>query len=206
MALIDRVKNILLSPKTEWQVINGETETPQTLLTKYVIPLLLIPAIAAFIGYGFVGIDAFLIKIRGVRWGAWFAVQYLVSGIVGYYIATYVIDALAPSFGSEKNIGKSAQLVAYSYTASWVAGIFMIVPALSILTILGLYGIYLFYVGLPIIKKTPEDKRIVYMIVSVLVIIVVSWVVMWIVGRILTAVMGNPYGLSVSETIQDMMK
>ncbi len=206
MALIDRVKNILLTPKTEWQVINGETETPQSLLTKYVIPLLLIPTIASFIGYGFVGIDAFLFKIRGVRWGAWFAVQQFVSGIIGYYIATYVIDALAPSFSSEKNLGKSAQLVAYSSTAFWVSGIFMILPALSILGLLGLYGIYLFYLGVPVLKKTPEDKRVVYMIVSALVIIVVSWVVQWIVGKILSAVMGNPYGLSAAENIQDLFK
>jgi hypothetical protein len=206
MALTDRVKNILLSPKTEWQVINGETETPQSLLTKYVIPLLLIPAIASFIGYGFVGIDAFIVKIKGVRWGAYFAVQQFVAGIIGYYVATYVIDALASSFSSEKNIGKSAQLVAYASTAFWVAGIFNLIPSLGILGLLGLYGIYLFYVGLPILKKTPEDKRIVYMIVAALVIIVVNWLVLWIVGKVLNAVMGNPYGLTATETLQDLLK
>jgi hypothetical protein len=102
MALIDRVKSILLSPKTEWQVINAETETPQSLLTKYVVPLLALATIAAFIGYAFVGFDTILFKIKGVRWGAWYAIRVLVSGILSYYIATYVIDALAPSFGSEK--------------------------------------------------------------------------------------------------------
>ena len=196
MALFDRVKNILISPKTEWQVINAETETPQTLLTKYVIPLVFLSALAAFIGYGFVGRGSLLYKIVGVRWGAYFAIQVLVSGILSYYIATYVIDALAPSFASEKNLGKSAQLVAYASTASWVGGLLMIVPLLGTIgALFGLYGIYLFYLGLPVLKKTPEDKRIGYMIVCALVIIVVSFVLYFVLGAILTAVMGNPFGL-----------
>jgi hypothetical protein len=193
MSFITRAKNILLSPKTEWLVILTETETPQSLLSKYVIPMALIPAIAFFIGYGLIGIDAVIIRISGIRWGVIMAVDSFITSIITYYICTYVVDALAPSFSSEKNIGKSAQLVAYSYTAVWVAGIFNILPSLSILGILGLYSIYLFYLGVPVLKKTPEDKRIPYMIVSAIVIIVVGLVVNTIVSRIMYAFTGNPF-------------
>jgi hypothetical protein len=193
MPLLTRAKNILLSPRTEWLVILTETETPQSLLTKYVIPMALIPAIALFIGYGLIGVDAVIIRISGIRWGVIMAVDSFITSIITYYICTFVIDALAPSFSSEKNIGKSAQLVAYSYTAVWVAGIFSIVPSLSILGILGLYSIYLFYLGVPVMKKTSEDKRILYMIVSAIVIIVVGLVVNTIVSRIMFAFTGNPF-------------
>jgi hypothetical protein len=193
MPLLTRAKNILLSPKTEWVVILTEAETPQSLLTKYVIPMALIPAIALFIGYGLIGIDAVILRISGIRWGVIMAVDSFITSIITYYICTFVIDALASSFSSEKNIGKSAQLVAYSYTAAWVAGIFNIVPSLSILGILGLYSIYLFYLGLPVMKKTSEDKRISYMIVSAIVIIVVGLIVNTIVSRIMYAFTGNPF-------------
>jgi hypothetical protein len=193
MALFDRAKNILLSPKTEWLVINNETETPHSLLIKYVIPMALIPAIALFIGYGLIGFDVLVARISGINWGIEMAIISFVSSITGYYVCTYVIDALATNFGSEKNIGKSAQLVAYSYTASWVAGIFSILPSLSILGLLGLYGIYLFYLGIPVLKKTPEDKRLGYMIVSAIVIIVVSIVLNLIISRIAYAIGGNPF-------------
>src|ERR1700710_1887518 len=138
MSFITRAKNILLTPATEWLVIEGETETPQTLLGKYVIPMALIPAVAMFIGYGLIGVDAFFFRFGGITWGLIMACYSFISSLLGYFINTYVIDALAPSFGSPKNVGKSAQLVAYSYTASWVAGIFYILPRLSILGILGL--------------------------------------------------------------------
>lgn len=201
MALFDRAKNILLSPKTEWLVINNETETPPSLLMKYVIPMALIPAIALFIGYGLIGFDALVARISGINWGVEMAVISFVSSITGYYICTYVIDALATNFGSDKNIGKSAQLVAYSYTASWVAGIFSILPSLSILGLLGLYGIYLFYLGLPVMKKTPQDKTAGYMIVSALVIIVVSIVVNLIISRIAYAIAGNPFAGLLPDSI-----
>jgi hypothetical protein len=195
MNLIDRVKNILITPKTEWDVINGETETPMSLLPKYVVIMALIPAIAAFIGYGLIGVSVLGFKIAGAKWGLSMAIKLFLSSIISYFVCTYVIDALAPNFKSEKNLGKSAQLVAYATTASAVAGIFYILPALSFLLIIGLYSIYLFYIGLPKLKKTPEDQVVVYMIVSAVIIIVVSIVVGMILERIMWSIFGNPYAL-----------
>jgi hypothetical protein len=205
MAILDRVRNIILSPKTEWLAIDQEQETPVSLLTKYVIPLLLIGALAAFIGYGFIGLDSFFLKIKGIRWGAWFAIRQLASGILGYFIATYVIDSLAPSFSSEKNLGKSAQLVAYASTPSWIAAFFLVLPTLSILGLFGLYGIYLFYAGLPVLKKTPDDKRIVYMVIAALLVIVVSWAAQWCIALVLKPLMGDPFDSSLNE-IRDLIK
>ena len=86
-------------------------------------------------------------------------------------------------------------MVAYATTASAVAGIFYILPALSFLIIVGLYSIYLFYIGLPKLKKTPEDQVVVYMIVSAVAIIVVSIVVGMILERVMWSIFGNPYAL-----------
>jgi hypothetical protein len=197
MNLIERVKNILVTPKTEWEVINGESETPQSLLPKYVVPLALIGAVAAFIGFGFIGVGAFGFKVVGIKWGLTTAVKMLLQGILSYFICTYVIDALAPTFKSEKDLGKSAQLVAYASTAGAVGGVFYVLPMLSILVLLAaLYGIYLFYIGMPIMKKTPQDQIIPYMLVSAVIIIVVSLVLGFILDRIIWAIFGNPYAIN----------
>ena len=96
---------------------------------------------------------------------------------------------LAPSFSSEKNINKSAQLVAYAYTPGMIGAFLNILPMLAILGgLFGLYGIYLWYLGLGPMKKTPEDKKVVYLIVSILVMIVVFIVVGLILGKILGSI------------------
>src|SRR5690606_24225739 len=93
---------------------------------------------------------------------------------------------------AEKNLDKTFQLVAYSYTASLVGGLFAILPAIAIVGLIaGSYGFYLLYLGLPVMKKAPEDKQGAYFVVSVVVIIVSHFVVFYIVERILRAIFGN---------------
>lgn len=202
MSLANRIRNILLTPRTEWAAIQEEHDKPLQLLTRYVLPLLLVGSLAAFIGYGLIGMDATFFKIKGIKWGVWFAVRHLVSGVLGYFIATVVIDALAPGFSSEKNLNRSAQLVAYASTPSWVVAIFQVIPQLGLLGLMGLYGIYLFYLGLPVMKKTPDDKRITYMVVSAVIIVLVSWLAQWVIGLLLNPVLGDPYAGSVQELQQ----
>lgn len=199
MGIIERIKGILSNPKQEWHVIDGESETPVSLMQRYVLPLVALGGVAAFICYGLVGTDTGILKIGGTRAGLWFALRHVISGLMGYFIATYVIDALAPNFASEKDLGKSAQLVAYSSTPSWVATILTLSPVLGFLGILGLYGVYLFYIGLPVLKRTPEDKRLAYMIVSALVIVGVSMLAQSLISLVLNPLLGDPYAGAMDE-------
>lgn len=175
MNMIDRVKNILISPQKEWQVINGEAGNPASITTSYLLPLILVGALAAFIGFGLIGVGVGFFKIAGVGWGIKMALGYAIRTIISIFILAFIIDALAANFGSEKNFNKSFQVAAYSATAGLVGGIFLIIPALAILSMLAsLYGLYLLYVGLPILKKTPADKAVNYFVVVLLVAIVIG--------------------------------
>lgn len=193
MSLVDRAKNIIMTPKTEWPVIAGEEPAMGQIITAYVIPLALISTIASIVGFGIFG--------RSFSWGIAMGLVQLVTAVVGVYVTAFVIDFLAPNFGSQKNIGRSVQLVAYSFTPVWVAGVFYIVPALGILVLIaGLYGLYLLYLGLPVLMNTPQDKTIGYLVVSIIVIILVYWVI----SMILTAIFLGIFGLSSLTMMQGM--
>jgi Yip1 domain len=186
MNLIDRVKNILITPKTEWPVVNAETQTLSTVITAYVVPLALIGGAATFIGYGFIGIDYGFIRMKGIQWGIKMAAMQLVASIVGVVITTYIIDALAPSFSSTKNINKSAQLIAYGYTPAFIGAILSVFPVIAWLgSLFGLYGIYLMYLGLGPLKNTPDDKKVIYLIVTVIALVVVYGILITVFGSIL---------------------
>ncbi len=191
MNLIERVKNILITPKTEWDVIATEEQSLPSLATGYVLPLSLIGAVCAFIGFGLIGFNTglFGIKIKGMDWGMYEAISRLLAAVLGFIISAYVVDMLAPTFKSEKNINKSAQLMAYSATASLVGGIFLIIPSLAILALLcGLYGIYLMYLGIGPLKKTPEDQKVIYMIVAIVVYAVITGILLFILHKILGSI------------------
>lgn len=186
MNIVERVKNLIVSPKLEWEKIDTENMDMKSVLVSYVLPLAAISAICAFIGYAFIGIDVGFFRMKGINWGIYHAVTVFLGAIISVIVSTYVVDMLAPSFASEKNLNKSAQLVGFSYTPALIGGFLSIFPALSIIgSLFGLYGIYLWYLGLGPLKKTPEDKKVVYMVVSILILIVVSFVISMILGRIL---------------------
>ena len=192
MNFIDRAKNIIMSPKNEWPVIDEETPDVASIVTGYVLPLALISAAASFIGYAFIGIPVpFLGSIKGISWGVYYGVQNLIFTILGVLITAFIVDMLAGSFASEKNFGRAVQLVAFAYTPSWIGGILNIYPPLGIIgALFGLYGIYLLYLGLPIMMKTPRDKVVVYLVVTAIVLIVISWILTIILGAILGGILG----------------
>ena len=185
MSLVARAKAILLSPKTEWGVIDSEQATIGSLYTGYVMPLAAIPAVAGFIGWGFIGVS-------GYRWGMGFAitmsvVQYAVA-LVSTFVLALIIDALAPTFGGQKSQIQALKVAAYSSTASWVVGIFMILPALGWLAILGLYSLYLLFLGLPRLMKAPQEKAMGYTAV----VIVCAIVLYVVVGGITATFLPRP--------------
>lgn len=186
MNLVERAKNILVTPKTEWEVIKNEQTTTADLFTKYAMILALIPVVATFIGQSLIGISlgpfgSYKVPVTS---GLVYAVVYYILSLAGVYVIAFIIDALAPSFGSTKNMDASLKVSVYSYTAVWIAGIFGIIPILGILGILGLYSLYLMYLGLKIVKDTPQDKLIGYLIVVIIVAIIVYFVIGLVVAAI----------------------
>ena len=59
-----RVKSILLSPRTEWPVIDAEAATVRGIYRDYLVWLAAIPAIAGFIGLSVIGVGGFGVTFR----------------------------------------------------------------------------------------------------------------------------------------------
>jgi len=179
MNLVDRVKNILITPKKEWAKIDGENHTVAGLYTQYVMILAAIPAVCSFIGFSVVGDSCQETTYRiPMNAGISNMVLSYVLSLGAVYVMALVIDALAPNFGGEKNFQQAIKVAAFFPTAAWVAGIFSLIPALAILGILGsLWSLYLLYCGLEPLMKAPEDKSVAYTVVVIIVAIVLSVVI-----------------------------
>lgn len=187
--LMTRVTNILTKPKQEWPVIASETTSVASLFTGYIVILAAIPAIAGFIGSALLGaLIASVLRIPLAAGLGGLILMYVLS-LGGVYLAAFIIEKLAPTFQSQGTIVDALKLVAYSYTALWIAGICNLLPIIGVLGTLagGIYSIYLFYLGVPVIMKTPQDKVVAYIIASAVVIIVIYFVITIIVGVITTA-------------------
>lgn len=188
--LTDRVKAILTTPKTEWPLLAAEPASVGSLYTGYILILAAIPAVAAFIKSSLIGYSLLGVSVRiPIMSGLSHAVaSYLVTLLVVYVVAL-AIDALAPTFGGEKNRVQALKATAYAWTASWVAGVGIIIPWLGWLIMLAgvVYAIYLLYLGLPSTMRCPPERAGAYTAVSVILTIVLSWVL----GVLIATVIGS---------------
>lgn len=185
--IIDRIKNILTTPKTEWPVIAAEPATVNGLYTGYIAILAALPAIASFIKGSLIGHSLFGVTVRSpVGMGIVGMILQYVLALVLVYVMALIINALAPTFGGKKDMVQALKTITYAWTASWIAGIAVILPWIGMLIlIVGLvYAIYLFYLGLPSTMKCPADKAGGYTAVSIVIAVVLGWIFALIVGSV----------------------
>jgi hypothetical protein len=174
-AFVARIIAILSKPDTEWPVIDREPATIRSLYTSWILILAAVPPVCHFIGsvvfgYSFLGITyrpSFLSALST-------AVASYALSLAGVFIVALIIEALAPTFQGQKDRVQALKLVAYAATASWLSGVFGLLPGLGFLSLLGLYSVYLFYKGLPVLMKSPKDKTLSYTAVVAIAALVVS--------------------------------
>lgn len=176
--LYARAKTILLSPREEWPRIAAEPDSPGDVFRRHVVPLAAIGPVASLIGGQVFGYGTFGFSYKpalGAALGA-AVVSYAIT-LLGIWVLSLIADFLAPKFGGERSRAQAFKLVAYGATASFLAGIFGLVPSLGVFGLLGLYSLYLFYTGSGPLMKVPADRTMAYTAVTIVAAIVLSLVV-----------------------------
>lgn len=192
-AIINRAKNVVMKPKETLEAAKAEQPSMEDLIM-YVAIVAVPTLIGITIGYGVVGVGAFLVHFKvPMQWAVtWGVMQYVLS-IIGVIIFGYIVNMLAPSFSSKQDQIQATKLVAYAATPGLLAGILYIIPPISFLVFLAaLYGLYILYLGIPVFMETPEDKRLIYLIVAIVVYIAIMAVVGWITSEVMWGMIG-PY-------------
>src|SRR5579862_825505 len=176
MNLIERAKSILLKPTQTWPLIDAEAATEGSIYKDWLVIMAAIPAVCGFIGLSVIGAGIFGYGFRvPVVYGLETLVLRYVLSLVVAFVLALVVDALAPSFGGTRNQVSALKVVAYGGTASYVAGVFSLLPSLAILGLVAaLYSIYLIYLGLPVLMKCPQDKAVGYTAVVIVVGVVAA--------------------------------
>jgi hypothetical protein len=175
MNLVERIKGILLQPKSEWPAIERQPGDAAYLFPNYVAIVAAIPPVCTFIGTSIIGFGGFRV---GLGLGLVRAIVVYVLSLVGVFVVAYIIDFLAGTFGARKSLDNAMRVSAYAPTAAWVAGVFNIIPALAFLGILGLYSLYLLYTGIIALMRPEPDKALIYTI-AVIVCAIIVWIVIF---------------------------
>jgi len=170
--LLERIKNIMLTPKTEWPVIAAETTSIKQLYLGYIVPLLAAAALISFIRMSVIGVSMpfggfFRVPLIS---GLLFAVTRFGFGLLGFYLVALLTNALAPTFGGTRDLVQALKTTAYAFTSALLGSLLSILPVLwTLIALVALiYGIYILYLGLPVTMKAPREKATGYTVAVVL--------------------------------------
>lgn len=183
MALVDRVKNLLLAPKAEWAAIAAEPVDIVGLFRGYVLPMAAIPPVCGLLG-GLVFLRHYPFSVALTDAVAGYVRSLIVVSLMGLFIAK-----MAPRFGGTESLVGGLKVAAYSATAAWAAGVLLLLPQLQpIHALIGFYGLYLLYLGLPIVTGSADSSTPAFTLVT----IVVAFLVYAVVKTILETALATP--------------
>jgi hypothetical protein len=157
----------------------------QTLMINYVAVLAAIPFIATLLGdlwwHYYAGVYSFPSLVAS-------AIFDYIGSFIGVFVVGIVIWKLAPYFSTTTTQVRATRLAAYIFTPAFLIGILDIIPPIAFLTVLGvLYGLYILYLGVPILMNTPKDKVLTYVIGVIVATIVVYIIIALIIAAIAIA-------------------
>lgn len=166
MRLISRIQNLLLQPRTAWLRIADEAPSFGAVLTRHILPLALIPALAVGVGLCLVGWRAAgTPDVVRLSWqqGAPVILFVYVAAVLATLLVAGITRAVAPTFGGRGTARGALALVGYGSTAAWLGGVFLALPALAVLAgIVALYSAYTVFIGLPVLMGSSHRKTMPY--------------------------------------------
>jgi uncharacterized membrane protein YdcZ (DUF606 family) len=192
--LIDRIKNIILSPKTEWPVIETEPTTIAQLYKGYVIPLVAFSALMSFVRLSIVGIGFWRMPVLT---GLAYALVSFVFGLLGLYVFGWLIDMLAPAFSGQRDRRQAVKTAAYAFTPGAIGAVFVLLGGLGrpLHLVAAIWGIYLLYLGLPVLMRSPREKAAAYT-AAVIVCAILLFAVFGIIFAMVNPMRSyNPFGM-----------
>ncbi len=157
-ALLRRMKNILVHPKAEWQVIKDETTTLKQVIVGYVAVLASVPLAVSVLeaivfGSGTTGsVSSFSMGSLLMGYVLWYLMI-----IIDIVILGAIINALVTGQGSSQNQG--FKIAAYSATPLMLVGIAHSLPKAAWLAYVAiLYSVYLLFLGISSLTAVGQRK------------------------------------------------
>jgi hypothetical protein len=179
--VFNRARNLVINSKTEWNNILLENFTKDEVVKKYALPMIIIMTGCSMVGS--------FITVSNIGYAIIKALGILGFTYIGTYISAVIINELTTSFNSKKDMNTTFRLVVYSLTAYYIMiSLVLLWPPLGMLSVFGLFSVYLFWEGSTILLSTPEDNKVGFVVVSSLVIVGVYSILYLILGGILSAV------------------
>jgi hypothetical protein len=174
-SIVERAKNIIFKPASEWSVIAKEPATIGELFRGFALPLTFVsfvPTVSAIAAHA-AGIAVPFYEYEGMGLGVTIALTFVsfIISLTLLYFMIYTVRSISPRFQGTSDEVQVAKLVIYAATPAWAATWLDLIPIVGefLSAVAHAYVIYVIYLGLRTVLGVPQDKLVVFTLVVVVV-------------------------------------
>ncbi len=163
--LLRRIKNLLVQPKKEWEVIENEpVYESQEIVRDYALPMIFATVFWELVIVG--------IRLKMV----YFAVVNFTLLMLALFLTTSLVYDLAARFHAYADRNAAAKLVTYASTPLWLAQLIQAdVEWLFVMKPIGVcMAVYLYHTGMPILMKPAKSRRTAYLTTIMLIVLCIN--------------------------------
>lgn len=163
--VVQKIIKIVIQSQSAWDDVKIESLPEKEIFQNYLIYLASVPALAGFFGSLFMRENLF----RALFW----AVLFFGLSLGGVRVAAKVLNFWAPNFKVDQDYLSFLKLMTFSFAPIFLACVFFIIPPLHFLSVLGIFGFYLFWIGLPKLAPCPPQELFNFRFIGMVIISIV---------------------------------
>lgn len=182
--LYHRTKYFIINPGKAWEVVHREERPMKFIRGSFFMPLSILVAISAFLGSMF-----FINTTLKPMYSVLAAVTTFLFLYLGVYASAFVVREITRALDLGHDFLVAFKLVAYSMAPIFISlTVSRLFESLLFINALGLYGLYILWIGMETMVNPPDHKKLPMMIAVVVSMLVIFLLLQVILSKLAEAV------------------
>jgi len=182
--LYHRTKYFIISPGKAWEVVHREARPMKFVRGSFFMPLIILVTVSAFLGSMF-----FINTTLKPMYSVLAAVSTFFFLYLGVYASAFVVREITRALDLGHDFLVAFKLVAYSMAPIFLSlTISRLLESLLFINVLGLYGLYILWIGMETMVNPPDHKKLPMMIATVISMLIIFMLMLVILSKLTEAV------------------
>lgn len=179
-----RAKYFIINPGKAWDVVHRENRPIQFVRGSFFMPLIILVTISAFVGSMF-----FINTTLKPMYSVLAAVTTFLFLYLGVYASAFAVREIMRAMDLGHDFLVAFKLVAYSMAPIFLSlTVSRLFESLLFINVLGLYGLYIFWIGMEVMVNPPDHKKLPMIIATVVSMLIIFFLLLIILSKLTEAV------------------
>jgi len=178
--LYHRTKYFIINPGKAWEVVHREERPMKFVRGSFFLPLIILVTISAFLGSMF-----FINTTLKPMYSVLTAITTFLFLYLGVYGSAFAVREIMRAMDLGHDFLVAFKLVAYSMAPIFLSlTVSRLFESLLFINVLGLYGLYIFWIGMEVMVNPPDHKKLPMIIASVVSMLIIFFLLQIILSKL----------------------